>query len=237
MRSARSLQLENSAKKIELQINTERPPDYFLLHKNLIASKSEERPSDLDNFIAKEKMTEDRFFHVHKNSVKDPFDHSRLVTQPHSVSPSAVTDHVIGGDIGSIFISGNFPVTLDNDDTHVEYSGDSILGSGDGSDVIVDDEDTKGYKASLEHSKIKKWDQLVKTSLFSIPKGVKHRHSSERPLDIGTYDRHPLARDDRFIKSARYPKDRGKDMERKKARKRDMQNKIKHSKVSVLHGK
>ena len=218
-----------------LPVNTDRPPDYFLLHKNLIASKSQERTSDLDNFIAKEKGTEDHFLHVNKNSAKDPFDHSTVVSQTHSARPSVVTDHVISGNIESIFNSGTTQISLDNADTDVEYSGYSILGSGDGSDLIVDDEDITNHKAQAEHSSIKKWGHFVKTSLFSISRRVnQYRHSSERLLTVGTYDRHPLARDDRFIKTARYPKDRGKEMESVLDRKGE-KDKSKHSRVSDLH--
>ena len=219
-----------------LQVNTDRPPDYFLLHTNLIASKSQERTPDLDNFIAKEKSTKDHFLHVNKNSAKDPFDHYTKVPRTDSARPSVVTDYVIGGNIESIFSTGTTQISLDNADTDVEYSGYSILGSGDGSDLIVDDEDVDIHneKTNDAHSSIKRWGHFVKTSLFSISRKVKqYRHSSERILNVGTYDRHPLARDDRFIKTARYPKDRGKERKRTKVEKGENKHSREH--VSVLH--
>ena len=216
-------------------MKTEKPPEYFLLHKNLIASKSQEKLSDLDNFIAKEKTVEDNHFLVNKNSAKAPFDHSTFVSK-NPVSPPVVTDHVIGGNIGSLFNSGNTEMSLDNDETDVEYSGYSILGSGDGSDVKQDMEDLERDREESQHSNIYKWDHFVKTSLFSITKRVNnYQHSSERHLNVGSYDRSPLARDDRFIKSARYPKDRGKEVIKVKTSNSEKKNKRKHSKVSQLH--
>lgn len=203
-----------------------------MLHKNLIASKSQEKTPELDNFIAKEKLSDDRLSQVNKNNAKNPFDHSTHVAKPQYIPTQLVKDHVIGGTVGSIFSAGNTGLSLDNDDTDVEYSGYSILGSGDGSGLVVDDED----KGHIKHSSTHKWDHFVRTSLFSISKSVnQYRHSSERLLNIGTYDRHPLARDDRFIKSARYPKDRGKKGPKRLAGKTGQQYSRKHSKVSELH--
>ena len=200
----------------------------------MIASKPQTRPQDLDNFIAKHKNTKDHFLPVNKNSAKNPFDHYTIMPRTDSARPPVVTDHVIGGNIESIFSTGTMRISLDNTDTDVEYSGYSILGSGDGGELIKDDEDSDIHndKPNDEHSSVKHWGHFVRTSLFSITRKVKkYRHSSERLLDVGTFHRHPLARDDRFIKTARYPKDRGKEVEETK----DRTDENRHSRVSDLH--
>ena len=231
----RSLQLENSASKKIVLEKKEKPPDYLLLHKNLIASKSQETFSELDNFIAKEKSAANDYFIVNKNSAKAPFDHSTFVSK-HPVSTPIVTDHLIGGNIESIFNSGKTEISLDNDETDVEYSGYSILGSGDGSDMHIDVEDVTHERDELKHSSVQKWNHFTKASLFFIPKRVhRDQHSSETPLLIGSYDRSPLARDDRFITSARYPKDRGKMAGRIVTKKSSKMYIRKHSKVSLVH--